>query len=44
MELYGHQVAVVTLSKLIALKRAAGRPKDFETLAELETLEEERNR
>jgi len=44
IELYGHQVAVVTLPKLIALKRAAGRPKDFEILAELEMLEEERNR
>jgi len=41
LELFGHQIAVVTLPKLIALKRAAGRPKDFESIAELEALEEE---
>jgi hypothetical protein len=28
--------------RLIALKRAAGRPKDLEAIAELEVLEEER--
>lgn len=43
IELYGESVAVVTLEKLIELKRAAGRPKDFETLAELEALREERD-
>ena len=43
MELYGHPVPVVTLDKLIHLKRAAGRPKDFEAIAELETLWELRN-
>lgn len=43
IELYSYQVAVVTLPKLIALKRAAGRPKDFESIAELEALEEEKN-
>ncbi len=42
IELYGHQIHVVTLPKLIELKRAAGRPKDFETIAELEALQEER--
>lgn len=31
----------VNLAKLIELKRAAGRPKDFEAIAELETLLEE---
>ena len=43
IELFGHQIAVVNLPKLIALKRAAGRPKDFESIAELEALKEERN-
>ena len=44
MELYGHQVPVVTLETLIHLKRAAGRPKDFEAIAELEALMEERQK
>jgi len=35
---------VVTRPKLIALKRAAGRGKDREVLAELEALLEERDR
>ena len=43
MELYGAQVRVVTLQRLIELKQAAGRPKDFEILAELEALLEERD-
>lgn len=34
----------VTLERLIQLKRAAGRPKDLETLAELQALLEERRR
>jgi predicted nucleotidyltransferase len=34
----------VTLEKLIQLKRAAGRPKDFEAIAELQALLEERRR
>jgi len=38
VEYYGHQILCVSLSKLIALKRAAGRPKDNEVLAELETI------
>lgn len=33
----------VTLSALIRLKRAAGRPKDLEAIAELEALREERD-
>jgi predicted nucleotidyltransferase len=32
------------LEKLIEVKRAAGRPKDFEAIAELEALLEERNK
>lgn len=42
IRLFGHQVRVVDLPKLIELKRAAGRPKDFEAIAELEALLEER--
>lgn len=40
--LYGYNIPVVTLERLITLKRAAGRPKDFEIIAELEALREER--
>lgn len=43
-EIHGAQVRVVTLERLIELKRAAGRPKDFEVLAELDALLEERRR
>jgi hypothetical protein len=35
---------VITLDKLIAVKRAAGRQKDIEAIAELEVIAEERNR
>lgn len=38
------EIDVVTLPQLIRLKRAAGRPKDLEALAELEILLEERRR
>ncbi len=38
----GESCLCVTLPKLIALKRAAGRPKDNEILAELELLLQER--
>lgn len=41
---FGLEIKVVTLSKLIHLKRAAGRPKDLEAIAELEALWEERQR
>ncbi len=41
--MFGHRVRVVDLQQLIMLKRAAGRPKDFEALAELEALQEERD-
>jgi predicted nucleotidyltransferase len=37
----GFSCHCVTLEKLIELKRAAGRPKDFEAIAELEALLEE---
>ncbi len=42
LELFGFEVAVVELEALIELKRAAGRPKDLEAIAELEALLEER--
>jgi hypothetical protein len=42
VELFGHACRAVTLEKLTELKRAAGRPKDHESLAELEALLERR--
>lgn len=44
VEIEGVSCRVVSLPKLIALKRAAGRGKDREALAELEALLEERDR
>ncbi len=41
-EAYGVPVRFVTLERLIELKRAAGRPKDFEILSELQALLQER--
>jgi hypothetical protein len=41
-ELFALQCLFVDLPTLIHLKRAAGRPKDLERIAELETLREER--
>ncbi len=38
---FGVSFRCVTLPKLIELKRAAGRPKDFEAIAELEALAED---
>ena len=43
-ELSGLEVRFVDLEMLIQLKRAAGRPKDLERVAELEVLREERDR
>lgn len=42
VELFGRKCRVVDLPTLIAAKRAAGRPKDLEVIAELEALLEER--
>ncbi len=36
--LFGLEVRVLSLHRLIEVKRAAGRPKDFEAIAELELL------
>jgi predicted nucleotidyltransferase len=41
---FGITCHCVTLPKLIALKRAAGRPRDFDAIAELEVLLEEQRR
>jgi predicted nucleotidyltransferase len=37
----GHRMKVLDLAWLIRVKRAAGRPKALEALAELEALQEE---
>ena len=44
LQLFGRPTKVLELEKLIDVKRAAGRPKDFEAIAELEALVEERRR
>jgi hypothetical protein len=38
---FGRTERCLTLSKLIEVRRAAGRPKDFEAIAELEVLLDE---
>ncbi|MFM7136079.1 MAG: hypothetical protein ACKO1M_03285 [Planctomycetota bacterium] len=38
LQVFGIRCRVVTLPRLIALKRAAGRPRDLDAIAELETL------
>jgi predicted nucleotidyltransferase len=43
IELFSLPIRCVNLEKLIDLKRAAGRPKDLEAIAELEILLEERD-
>lgn len=40
VDFFGIRCFVLTLDKLIEVKRAAGRPKDFEAIAELETIRE----
>ena len=42
VEIFGGRYRCVALDRLIALKRAAGRPRDFETIAELEVVREGR--
>jgi predicted nucleotidyltransferase len=44
VEAFGIELRCLTLEKLIQVKRAAGRPKDLEAIAELEALREERDR
>jgi hypothetical protein len=42
IELFGHSCRCLNLDRLIEAKRAAGRPRDLEAIAELEALREER--
>lgn len=42
IQLFGHQCRCLDLPTLIRVKRAAGRPKDLEAVAELEALFDER--
>jgi hypothetical protein len=44
LEVLGVSCRVLDLDTLIKVKRAAGRPKDFEAIAELEALREERGK
>ncbi len=44
LDLFGVNCRCLRLDALIRVKRAAGRPKDFEAVAELEALAEERRR
>jgi predicted nucleotidyltransferase len=44
LRIYGVECYCLGLARLIHVKRAAGRPKDFETIAELEAIFEERSR
>ncbi|MCA9794687.1 MAG: hypothetical protein KC910_22925 [Candidatus Eremiobacteraeota bacterium] len=43
VDVFGCEIRCLSLSKLIEVKRAAGRPKDFEAIAELERLAEEQS-
>jgi predicted nucleotidyltransferase len=43
-EFYGVRLRCVRVEKLIELKRAAGRPKDLEIIAELEAIRQEQRR
>lgn len=44
IEVFGVKCLCLGLEKLIQVKRAAGRPKDLEVIAELEAILEERNK
>jgi predicted nucleotidyltransferase len=44
VSLFGLPCRCVTLETLIRLKRAAGRPRDLDAIAELEALRDERGR
>lgn len=43
-EIFGHDCKCLDVETLIKVKRAAGRPKDFEAVAELEAILEERTK
>ena len=40
IEVFGRRCRCINLDELIRVKRAAGRPKDYEAIAELEKLRE----
>jgi len=44
IEVFGTKCFCLGLERLILVKRAAGRPKDFEVIAELETILEEKKK
>ena len=44
LRVFGIECRCLNLDRLIEVKRAAGRPKDFEAIAELEAIREERPR
>jgi hypothetical protein len=44
ISMFGRECLCLDLEKLIEVKRAAGRPKDFEAIAELEMLRDARDR
>ena len=44
LTLFGMRCRCLSLERLIAVKRAVGRPRDLEVIAELEALKEERDR
>lgn len=44
IQVFGAECRCLSLDDLIAVKRAAGRPKDLEVIAELEAILEERSR
>jgi hypothetical protein len=41
LDIFGFRCRCLTVRQLIRAKRAAGWPKDFEAIAELEAIEEE---
>jgi len=43
-DLFGYEFRVIDIAKLIASKRAAGRPKDLLVIPELEAIQERQNK
>ena len=44
LDVFGQRCRCITLERLIQVKRAAGRPKDFEMIAQMQALLEERRK
>jgi predicted nucleotidyltransferase len=44
LEIDGLRIRCATVDQLISLKNAAGRPKDFESVAELRAIKQEREK